>query len=64
MNWILLKINVYILVTSEIDFETAKNAKLPFVGVAWGFRNKKLLEDIGADYIVNTPQDLISILSC
>ena len=48
----------------EIDFETAKNAKLPFVGVVWGFRNKKFLEDMGADYIVNTPHDLISILSC
>ena len=46
-----------------IDFETAKNAKLPFVGVVWGFRNKKFLEDMGADYIVNTPHDLISILN-
>lgn len=49
---------------SEVDFQTAKNAKIDFVGVSWGFRDKKVLEDLGADYIINTPNDLISILSC
>lgn len=49
---------------SEVDFETAKNSKIDFAGVSWGFRDKKVLEDLGADYIINTPNDLISILSC
>lgn len=49
---------------SEVDFKTARNAGVDFVGVAWGFRDKKVLEDLGSNYIINTPNDLISILSC
>ncbi|HBI91049.1 MAG TPA: HAD family hydrolase, partial [Terrisporobacter glycolicus] len=49
---------------SEVDFETSRNANIDFVGVAWGFRDKKILDDLGADYIINTPNDLIPILSC
>ena len=48
----------------EVDFKTARNANIDFAGVAWGFRDKKILEDLGSDYIINTPNDLISILSC
>ena len=49
---------------SEVDFKTARNANVDFAGVTWGFRGKKVLEDLGSDYIINTPNDLISILSC
>lgn len=48
---------------SEVDFKTARNANIDFAGVAWGFRNKNILEDLGSDYIINTPNDLISILN-
>lgn len=47
---------------SEIDFETARNSNVDFAGVTWGFRSKTVLENLGADYIINTPSDLISIL--
>lgn len=47
---------------SEVDFETAKNANIDFVGVSWGFRDKKILENLGADYVIDQPNDLISIL--
>lgn len=49
---------------SEVDFETAKKTNIKFAGVVWGFRGKKVLEDLGADYIINSPKELISILSC
>lgn len=47
---------------SEVDIKTAKNAKLKSVGVAWGFRNKELLKSLGADYIIDKPEDLLSII--
>ena len=37
---------------SEVDMETAKNAGLVSVGVTWGFRDRELLEEKGADYII------------
>ena len=44
---------------SEVDVQTAKNAKLPCIGVIWGFRDKKNLE--GADFIIDKPCDIIKI---
>lgn len=45
---------------SEVDVATAKNSNLPCIGVTWGFRDKKDLE--GADYIIDTPSELISTI--
>ncbi len=47
---------------SEVDIKTAQNANIKSVGVAWGFRGKSLLEKLGANYVIDTPQDLISII--
>lgn len=47
---------------SEVDIKTAQNANIKSVGVAWGFRGKSLLQKLGADYVIDTPQDLISII--
>lgn len=47
---------------SEVDILTAKNANVKSVSVTWGFRNEDLLRESGANYIINSPQDLISIL--
>lgn len=47
---------------SDVDVQTAKNSGLPCIGVSWGFRDKALLEKEGADYIVNSPNELISLL--
>ncbi len=43
---------------SEVDIETAKNAKLFAIGVLWGFRDKDVVEKSGADYIVENVDQL------
>lgn len=47
---------------SDVDVQTAKNSGLPCIGVSWGFRDKAMLEKEGADYIVDSPNELISLL--
>lgn len=47
---------------SNIDIETARNARVKSVGCTWGFRGKKELEEAGADYIVSSPMDIMEIL--
>lgn len=47
---------------SEVDIETARNAGLKSVGVTWGFRDKQVLVDAGADFIIDTPLKLLDIL--
>lgn len=47
---------------SDVDVETAKNSGLSCIGVSWGFRDRKLLEQMGADYIVDSAYELLSLL--
>ncbi|CRZ34422.1 phosphoglycolate phosphatase [Herbinix hemicellulosilytica] len=47
---------------SETDVQTAKNAGLPCVGVTWGFRTRDILLKEGADYIIDTPKELLDII--
>lgn len=47
---------------SDVDIQTAKNSHLKSVGVTWGFRDKKILEKEGADFIINTPLELLEII--
>lgn len=54
------KISTIYIGDSEVDVETAKNAKLPCIGVTWGFRDKKNLE--GADFIADCPNDINIII--
>ncbi len=44
---------------SEVDCITAKNAEVPCIGVTWGFRDKSVLIENGADFIADTPEDII-----
>lgn len=44
---------------SEVDCITAKNAEIPCVGVTWGFRDRDVLIENGADIIVDSPEDII-----
>ena len=44
---------------SEIDVETARRAGMGFVGVAWGFRSRKQLEEAGAQNIISSPSELL-----
>ena len=43
---------------SEVDVVTAKNAGVPCLSVLWGFRDKDVLVDAGAEYFCETPADL------
>lgn len=47
---------------SEVDVQTAKAAGMRSVGVAWGYREVKLLKEAGADFIANTPDELCRII--
>lgn len=47
---------------SEVDMATAKNAGLVSVGVTWGFRDRQLLEEKGADHIIDRPKELLAIV--
>ena len=44
---------------SEVDLQTARNAGIDCVSVAWGFRTRPFLESIGADKIIDKPNELL-----
>ncbi len=49
---------------SGVDAATATNVNdLTFVGVTWGFRSKKELEEFGAKIFADTPDDIWEIYS-
>ncbi len=45
---------------SDVDVRTGKNGGLTVVGVLWGFRDRAELEDAGADYVIEHPEELLS----
>jgi len=47
---------------SGVDAATAYNAKVPFVGVLWGFRPRKELEEVGATVFVENAQELYELI--
>ncbi len=47
---------------SDTDMKTAVNAKIRSIGVTWGFRDQKVLEQEGATYIVSKPEDILQII--
>ncbi|MDR2900193.1 MAG: HAD-IA family hydrolase [Treponema sp.] len=47
---------------SEVDIETAKAAACHALGVSWGFRERSVLEETGAERIIDTPSDLLKII--
>ncbi len=47
---------------SEVDCITAKNAGVPCIGVTWGFRDKSVLLENGADFIIETPKQIFDFL--
>ena len=47
---------------SEVDVATARNAKMPMIGVSWGFRGREGLAEAGAEVIVDTAGELLEKL--
>lgn len=48
---------------SGVDMETARRACVDSCGVTWGFRTRQELESAGANDIVDTPDDILPIVS-
>lgn len=46
---------------SEVDILTARNAGLTCVSVSWGFRDRELLENHRAEYIIDKPSELLTL---
>ncbi|MCR9011772.1 HAD family hydrolase [Gabonibacter chumensis] len=47
---------------SGVDMQTALNSGVVSIGVTWGFRSAKELEDNGAVHIVDHPSDMLKLL--
>ncbi len=46
---------------TKTDIQTAKNTGLKSAGVVWGFRGREELQQAGADFIIDNPQDLLTL---
>lgn len=47
---------------SEVDIATAKNAGVPCLSVLWGFRDRDVLTEAGAEYFCQSPAQLPEII--
>ena len=47
---------------SEIDVQTGLHAGMTSVGVLWGFRSRRVLEEAGAHILLSHPQELSALL--
>ncbi len=47
---------------SEVDIETARNADIDVISVSWGFRDKRVLSEAGADVIFSAPQEVFEYI--
>jgi len=47
---------------SEVDVQTAQNAKMDCIAVDWGFRDVDVLKEAGAETIVSTQAELLKYL--
>lgn len=45
---------------SEVDLEAAKNAGIPCISVAWGFKGREFLEEHHAETIVDKPEEIVT----
>ena len=56
------KENAIFVGDSDVDIKTAHNAELPSIGVLWGFRDRDVIEEAGAKYIVNDTKELLELI--
>lgn len=54
---------VYLVGDSPVDVQTARNAKMRAVAVAWGFCDEPDLLAAGPDFIIHDPLELIPIMA-
>ena len=48
---------------SDVDIMTAKNSKMPYISVTWGFRDEKFLLENGATILINAPSEIYNHLT-
>lgn len=48
---------------SDIDMQTAHRAGVHACGVLWGFRTREVLQTYHPDYLIETPRELLSVIS-
>lgn len=48
---------------SEVDAATAANAGMDCALVSWGFRPRQQLQELGAAYLIDRPEELLEIIS-
>lgn len=48
---------------SDVDINTAKNANVTSCAVSWGYRPRKVLEDLMPDIIADSTEELMKVLS-
>ena len=56
------KEKTFMIGDSGVDLKTAKDAGVHSIGVTWGFRPREELTENGAEYIVDTPEDILKIV--
>ena len=47
---------------SNVDMQTARNAKIKSIGVLWGFRSKQELEKEEPSFIIEKPEEILKII--
>jgi len=47
---------------SDVDIQTARNAGVRVCGVTWGFRTRSELSACRPDYLVDSPQELLTVI--
>lgn len=47
---------------SDVDIKTAQNAQIESIGVCWGYRERELLEETGANHLVEKPEEILEIV--
>lgn len=48
---------------SEVDIQTAENAKMPCISVTWGFRSREYLLKNGAKILADSPYGLLEMIT-
>ena len=47
---------------SDVDFMTAKNSGLEFIGVTYGFRTREFLENLGSRNLADSPREILKFI--
>ena len=53
------RIQILYIGDSLVDFETAKNAHVPFVACSWGFVAREKLVEAGIEHIIDRPEEIL-----